>query len=55
MKVLMDVEIEKRHSDRKNTDYEVVVFTFPNGYPVEAYINSDRKYLIRMACQQSEK
>lgn len=55
MKVEINVEIEKRHSDRKNVDYEVVVFTFPNGYSVEQFINNDRKYLIKLACQSSVK
>lgn len=55
MKVLVDVKIESRHSAQKDRDYEVVVFTFGNGYSVEQFVNGDRKFLINLACQDYEK
>lgn len=51
MKTEVEIRFEKRHSTRKDTDYEVVIFKFPNGYEIEQYVNTDRKYLITMSCK----
>lgn len=51
MEVKVEIRFEKRHSTKKDIDYEVCVFKFPNGYEIETYVNTDRKYLIQMSCK----
>lgn len=55
MEARVNIEFEKRKSNKTGNDYYVVVFEFPNGYRFEEYANNDRLYAIRTAIQQQSK
>lgn len=55
METKVNIEFEKRKSNKTGGDYHVVVIEFPNGYRFESFVNSDRMYCIKSAIQFSNK
>lgn len=44
--VLVSCYREKRHSERKGTDYEVLVLIFENGYKMDVFLNNEQQFII---------
>ncbi|MBQ3136099.1 MAG: hypothetical protein IJB74_01320 [Clostridia bacterium] len=44
--VLVSCYREKRHSEKKGTDYEVLVLIFENGYKMDVFLNNEQQFII---------
>ena len=44
--VLVSCYREKRHSEKKGRDYEVLVLIFENGYKMDVFLSNEQQFII---------